>query len=212
MFGWIDGLFHRAASAVSGAVSDLIHFAVRGLYAFLHGVFGAVGNGWRDFWNNAVALWAGMRRFTSAVYQKFIWVLRHIVPYLEDYIKWVRTILTRALEAAARLLSEAIQALYHQVLIFLDQLRKWAINEIWNPLFKVLTTAMHWITHEGSIVWNYFTHLASFAQLLMPWLIAELERVAWDAGKKLGTFFFSLIIHNIVRFANLMESIVDAVL
>lgn len=212
MFGWIESIFRRGASAVSGAVSDLIHLAVRGLYAFLHGVFGLVSNAWSLYYNDAVSLWAGGRRFAGVVYQKFIWVLKHLVPYLESYTKWVLTILRKALDAAVRLLSKAVNDLYHTLLVLLDATRKWAVNNIFKPLLAFINQAWHWITHEGATVWHYFTHLADMAKLLMPWLIAELERVAWDAGKKLGTFFLSLIVHNLVRFATLMEDIIDAVL
>lgn len=212
MFGWIEGIFKKGVAAVGSGVIDLIHLAVRGLYAFLHGVFGAVSGAWSGLWHDSVSLWAGVRRFANAVYQKFIWVLRHLVPYLESYIKWVRTILDKALDAARKFLYDLILATYHWALGVFEATRKWAVDTIFKPLYTFILKAWNWVVKRGEAMWHYFSNLADFAKLLMPWLIAELERVSWDAGKLLGKFFLSLIVHNVIRFASLMEDIVSAIL
>lgn len=212
MFGWIEGIFKSAASGVTDAVKALVHLAVRGLYAFLHDIFRLQWDAWNDFWNGARDVWAGMRALSFAVYQSLIKIYKHWIPlifkgiddlyhrvlqYLDDLRKW-----------AVRLIDD----LYHWTLVTFDATRKWAIHEIWDPLFKSLTTAWHWLTHEGATMWHYFTHLPDFAELLFAHLIASLEKHAWDAGKLLGEFFLALIVRNLMRFVTLMEDIVDAIL
>lgn len=212
MFGWIDSVWNNVVGAIPGPIRDFVHILIRGLYSFVHGVFGAVWNAWNVFWNGARDLWAGAREFAGGVYHGFIRIFKILIPYLEAYIKWVRTILDKALSAAVHVLSDAIQTLYHTVLKLLDALRKWAVDNIWNPLFKSLTAAWHWLTHEGAMIWYYFTHLPAFAKLLLGYLLTEFEKQAWDAGKALGRFFLSLVVHNAVRFASLMEDIISAIL
>lgn len=212
MFGWIDSVWNSVTGAVSGAVRDFVHTLVRGLYSFVHTIFGALWNAWNWYWDGVYALWAGAREFAVSVYHTFIRILKAIIPYLQNYIHWVRVFLGHVINVAVRALTDFINGIYHWALKSLEALKAFVINDVWNPLFKSLTNAWHWLTHEGATIWHYFTHLPQFATLLFWHLIAELERLAWDAGKALGNFFLSLIVHNVVRFATLTESIIASVL
>lgn len=212
MFGWIDRWFvHPIASAISD-VLNLIHSVIRGVYGFIHDLHSILWYAWGDVWASAKDLWAGLRALSYAAYHGFIRVIKILYPYLYDYAHWVLVLLGKVIDDAKRLLLSAIDNLYHWALTVFDATRKWAINDIWDPLFKSLTTAWHWLTHEGATMWHYFTNLADFAELLFLHLLASLEKHAWDAGKLLGEFFLSLIVHNLMRFVTLMEDIVDAIL
>lgn len=212
MFGWIDHIFHTVYNGVTDAVKAFVNLLIRGVYGFIHGIFRLQWDAWNDFWNGARDVWAGMRALSIAVYHRFIDLYRHWLPYLYSYAHWVLTLLGKAIDEAKKLLLAAINSLYHWALTTFDATRKWAVKEIWDPLFKSLTSAWHWLTHEGATIWHYFTHLPEFADLLFWHILASLEKYAWDAGKLLGRFFLSLFYHNVVRFATLMEDIVDAIL
>lgn len=90
---------------------------------------------------------------------------------------------------------------------FIPGLFKWINTNIVAPLLSVV----HWVTHEGAVIWNYISHPDLLAQYLFSHLVKELERLAWETGKTLGTFFLALIIHNLRRFVILIEDIVNAV-
>lgn len=74
------------------------------------------------------------------------------------------------------------------------------------------TEVYGWINKEGRLVYCYITHPSKLAALVFDALIVELERQAWSVGERLGKFFLSLILHNIKRFALLVEDILDAIL
>lgn len=212
MFGWISRVFHTVYNGVTDAVKAFVNLLVNGLYSFLHDVFRAQWDAWNDFWNGARMLWAGVRALSIAVYQRFIDLYKHVVPYLYDYAHWVLTLLGKAIDDAKRLLLAAIDTLYHTLLVLLDATRKWAISEIWNPLYGSLTKAWDWLTHEGATMWHYFTNLADFADLLFNYIIKSLEKYAWATAKLLGQFFLSLVVHNLTEFVTLMEDVINAVL
>jgi hypothetical protein len=212
MFGWIEGVFGRVGNAISGAVKDFVHLLIRGVYGFLHDVFHMVWNAWNFFWNATVMLWKGARAFSIAVYHGFIRLFKIIIPWLTNYIRWVYHTVVHLVYVLIQQLTAIVTHNYHLMLSIFDAFRKWVINSIWNPLFKSLTNAWHWLTHEGATMWHFFTNLAAFAELLFWHILHSLESHAWDAGKFLGDFFLALVVHNIVRFATLIESVIDAVL
>lgn len=69
-----------------------------------------------------------------------------------------------------------------------------------------------WVDREGREVWYYISHPGKLVDLIWDDLISKLEGDAWNVGDKLGKFLLSLILHNIKRFALLVEDIVHAVL
>lgn len=212
MFGWIEHIFSNAGSAIADAVKSLVHTLIRGLYSFLHDIFRAQWDAWNAFWNGVTSLYRGTYDFALSTFRKFAHLYRVIIKGLNDYIKWVYNTVVHLAYVLYKQISDALAHAYHDLLSRLDALRKWAIANIWDPLFKSLTTAWHWLTHEGATMWHYFTHLTEFAEVLFWHIVQSLEKHAWDAAKLLGEFFLSLVVHNIVRFATLMENVIDAVL
>lgn len=212
MFGWISNVFHSVVSGVTDAVKSFVNLLVNGLYSFLHGIFRLQWDAWNDFWNGAYAVWAGVRSLSIATYHRFIDLYRSIIPYLDNYIHWVRVFLGAVINQLNRALRAVIEGVYHWALATFDAFRKWVINSVWTPLFKSLTAAWDWLTHEGATIWHYFTNLADFAELLFWHILASLEKHAWDAAKYLGQFFLALIVKNLVEFVTLIEDIIDAVL
>jgi hypothetical protein len=212
MFGWIDRWFvHPVASAIND-VLNIVHSVIRGVYGFIHGLNNILWYAWGDVYNGAVSIWKGARAFAAATYHRFIHLYRSVIPYLESYTHWVLTLLGKVIGEARTFLYNLILSTYHWALATFDATRKWAVNEIWNPLFKSLTSAWQWLTHEGATMWHYFTHLADLAEVLFWHILQSLENHAWDAGKLLGRFFMSLFWHNRVRFLTLLEDILDAIL
>lgn len=212
MFGWIDRWFIHPVAKVIDDVLNIVHSVVRGVYGFIHDINTILWYAWGDVWASAHALWAGIRALSVATYHGFIRVIKVLYPYLYDYAHWVLVLLGKVIDDAKRLLLKAINDLYHWALVTFDATRRWAVDHIWTPLFKSLTAAWDWLTHAGATMWHYFTHLADFAEVLFWHILASLENHAWDAGKYLGRFFMSLFFHNAVRFASLIEDIVDAIL
>jgi hypothetical protein len=212
VLNWFTSLFSSASNAVTQAIRDLIHAAVRGLYLVLHTVFGNVIKAWGEVWGWAKAFSTGEYHFILSVYNQFRRLFKALIPYLANYITFVYHWAIARINAVLAWLIKQILYYYHLLLSVIDAVRKWVINSVWRPLWNWLNTAWHWITHEGSTMYHYFTHLAAFAELLFWHLVTALEKYAWDAAKLLGRFFLLLVVRNVVRFASLMETIIDAIL
>lgn len=212
MFGWIEHIFSSVGSAISDAVKAFVHALIRGVYAFVHDVFRAQWDAWNAFWDGAYILWRGARALSLSVVTRFRHLYQVVVKWLAGYILWVYHTVVHLAYVLYRDAITALDHAYHALLGLLDQLRKWVINDVWNPLFRSLTAAWHWLQHEGATIWFYFTHLPQFAELLFWHVIHSLERHAWDVAKYLGQFFLALFVHNVIRVASLLENVIDAVL
>lgn len=212
MFGWIAHLFTSAAGKVDNAVRDFATALVRGLYGFVHLIFGNVVRAWNRYWTAQHMLWIGVVSLSRNVYQALIKIFRHYIPWLAGYIRWVYNQVIHTLYEWVRKLTALILHYYHVADTFIRWLWQWVIDHVYKPLAASLSAVWHWLTHEGATMWHYFTHLGDFAELLFRHLLASLERHAWDAGRLLGRFFLALIVRNMMTFVTLIEDIVHAVL
>ncbi len=212
MFGWIEGIFNRARGVVDAAVSNLVHAAIRGLYGFLHSIFWNIIHGWEDFYNAVVSYGNGELEFIRDVYNAFVRVFKYWIPRLGVQIHVINVTINKRIDVVIKDYNTKITNEAKTRAASILALLRWVIAHVLNPLLALINKILAWITHEGSTMWHFFTHLAAFAELLFWHLVTALEAHAWDAGKYLGEFFLALIVHNIRRFALLVETIIDAVL
>jgi hypothetical protein len=212
MFGWIEGVFNRARGVVDAAISNLVHAAIRGLYGFLHSIFWNVIHGWEDFYNAVISYGTGELEFIRDVYNAFIRLFRHLIPGLNNRITIVNVTINKRITTVINDYNTKITNERKQRQASILALLRWVIAHVLNPLLKLINRLLAWVAHEGNTMWHFFTHLPAFAELLFWHLITALEHHAWDVGKYLGEFFLALIVHNIRRFALLVETIVDAIL
>lgn len=212
MWGWIVRVIGNAAGAVDDTIRKWVGALISGVFGFIHTVFGLVGSAWGDMFGAAEWLWGSAGRFAWACYAKFYHILRIAIP---DVIRWadkfIHGVWTYAINVFHWTIRE-FDTLRHDIAHWLDNLRHWVVIDVWDPLFRSLLGAWHWITHEGATLWHYLTHIAQLVDLFWDALLAKIEREAWTAGRLLGRFFMSLIVHHIHEFVILLEDIVDAIL
>ena len=111
----------------------------------------------------------------------------------------------------AKGIAELAAETYNWIKWFLDIFWRDWLRWVSTHIIKPLLVAWHWVIHEGAIVWHYLTHAADLVAFFWDALIAKLEHEAWNVADKLGTFFLALIVKNLLRFAHLIEDIIDAV-
>jgi len=78
MFNWIDSAWHRATGAIDSTIANWVHALVRGLYSFLHVIFGDVGRAWDNYWREVHGFIAGARLFADKV-----------IGALKDAFDWI---------------------------------------------------------------------------------------------------------------------------
>lgn len=212
MFGWIEGIFHKAGSAVDSAVQALVHAAIRGLYGFLHSLFGNVIKAWENFYNAVVVLSVGQLNFIRAVYNTFVNLFKILLPHINNRITANNITINNRVTTVVKDYNTKITNESKARQAGILGLLLWIIAHVLRPLSALIAQIFVWIGKKGDAMWEFFTHLDKFAELLFWHLVAALEAHAWDIAKFLGEFFLALIVHNLVRFIKLMETILDAVI
>lgn len=79
-------------------------------------------------------------------------------------------------------------------------------------LGKLEQIVKHWIPRYAITAWWWIEHPDQLAQRLLWFLLHQLERYAWTAGKYLGRFTLALLTRNVRHVAALAEEIITAVL
>lgn len=219
MFDFIENTFRTVLGFITGSWQQ----AIRDVVNFIHSVFTALHGYWHTVASNTINAWQvltrdillmiqGMQRFMLAQYAFDVLVRRRLIPALAVAITALSNRERRDIADTIKLLRAEIAAGDRKEHAYTRSVLLWVIVHVLLFLGRILATVVSWIAHEGAMMLHYFTHLDEFALLLFWHIVTTLERLAWDAAKRLGTFFLALIVHHVVRFATLIESIVDAVL
>lgn len=212
MFGWIESVIDSFANSVSDAIRAFVKFVIRGFYGYLHGLFSLAWDAWSFYWQMANILARGMSALANGLYSFGYRVIHGWIPWLIDQITGFYHAAINFGESILQSLSHYISDVLNWAQQAINDVIRWVTDNVYNPLAHFISTALDWISKEGNTLWYYLTHPDKLAELLFDYLIALLESLAWDVGARLGKFFLSLVVRNIVQFATLIENVIDAIL
>lgn len=164
-------------------------------------------------WLARAANWAGSR-----IDQTIVRWVHDIVSAVYGFLRLIFSFVGKAWNyffESVKLLLSGLEDFFDKVGRAFEYLWKHYLPALLNwinvHIVKPLLDAIHWITHEGAIIWNYISHPDLLARYLFAALVKELERLAWQTARQLGTFFLALIVHNLRMFVILIEDIINAV-
>lgn len=219
MFDWLTGgirglinAFTYVNVAAFRAALNTIGTIFSTTYLYWHTVAGHVWGGWQQLTRTLLYLRNYMQEFMFAQYLLDALVVKHDIPWLARWISWLGGKIQNDLRNQRRILEREIKAGDDRQGAYTHSIFIWVVVHVLGFLLGLARTIFKWINGIGATMWHYFTHLAAFAELLIMFLVASLERHAWEIGKLLGEFFLALVVHNMVKFAKLLEDIVNAVL
>lgn len=219
MFDWLVNAFRSllgagaAASAASvQAALNTIAQTFRVMYSYWHTVAGHVANGWQQLTRTLLWLTQYMQQYMLE--QSFLdyRIVRVYIPWLAGWIAWLGGRVRNLINATIAMLRREYKAGDAAQHAYTRSVLLWVVVHVLLYLLKLILNLLHWIASQGATMWHYFTHLDAFAALLFWHIVKLLESLAWDVAKVLGKFFLALIVRHVVRFATLVETIVDAVL
>lgn len=198
----------RIDATVAGWVRDLVN----GLYSFLHLVFTAEGRAWADLVHTA--LWVGrdLTSFFGSVYRKLFQIIRQTIPAIITEYRRLVDAATKFIQSVLSYVISEIARVTRYIDSLINGAINWVIVHVYDPLARDIATAWQWITTSGRKVLYYIEHPDALAELIFDAMIAVLEREAWTVADKLGRFFLALVAKNMLRFAALIEDILDAIL
>jgi len=205
-------MYDSAAGLIDETVRSWVHDLINGLYGFLHLVFGSVITAWDKLVHAGYLVWVTLDNFVTEAVAAIAHILKTVIP---NVLKFLSGLIAKVEQYAKDVYNFAVRelnALRQFVLNLIAQLTTWVTTHIYNPLKAAFDLAWHWISHEGATVWHYISNPADLVELIWDHLINKLEAEAWNIGGKLGKFFLSLVTHNLVRFATLLEDIIDSIL
>lgn len=205
-------MFDSAAGAIDNTVRTWVRDLVNGLYGFLHIVTGLVGDAWNVLMATALELWHGLASFVNSLVAFLIWIRRVLIPAIIAEYRKLFAEAEKFITSVYNYVLQQVKNLIHLIAKTADDLWQLVLRDVYRPLLASLTQAWKWITTAGALVLFYITHPDKLVDLLWLYLIAKLEREAWNVGALLGKFFLSLIVHNLRRVALLIEDILNAVL
>jgi hypothetical protein len=112
MFGWIGRVFSAGVRDVSSFALNLMHVAIRGLYGFLHTIFGDVADAWHVLFSAANTLATRLDAFGAEVVNTFFHILKVWIP---DFTKWVTKHLLAPLLTVIKWINKQGAEVYHYI-------------------------------------------------------------------------------------------------
>lgn len=212
MFDWIAGFVARWAGSVPSAVRDLVHWAVHALAGVVYTVFGNVGGAWHLMFT--VLHWL----FTSG--SDFVkWVVTHLTYLVKVWLPRIEAtalaLWRDALAFATRLWHDAITRIEQLTQLarrWVDDAISWVVTHIWDPLTADIRQLRADLLAWGYFAYQLLTHPDRLAAIVGDALISWAESQFWRIAGPLGSFVLRLLLANARRFAQLLETIVTAVL
>lgn len=219
MFGFITATFRSILGLITGSWQSAINAVVTWVrdlenthYTYWHTVTGRVGAAWQQLTRTLLWLMQNMQEYMFAQGLFDTLIIKHVIPWLGSWISWLGGRVRQEINTTIAMLRREYKAGDAAQHAYTRSVLVWVVIHVLAFLYALVRRLFGWIDGIGATMWHYFTHLADFAELLIMFLVASLEKHAWEIGGLLGKFFLALIIRNVVRFATLVETIVDAVL
>jgi hypothetical protein len=219
MFAWLrnafrfgEGIGNLITGATLKALFNVITQIFSVTYAYWHTVSGHVLNGWQELTRNLLYFKNNLNQFLFSQYLLDALIVKHDIPFLSNWISWLGGKIQHDLGTLRGVLQKEIVAGDNAQHAYSRSIYLFVLLHVLAFLYGLVKSVFGWIDGIGAKMWHYFTHLDEFAKLLFMFLIAVLEDQAWNVGGLLGKFFLSLITKNVVKFATLVETIVDAIL
>jgi hypothetical protein len=219
MFDWLDNAFNTVLGVITGswqsavnALANYVNNLEHTHYGYWHTVAGNVINSWQEMARACLLAMQGLQAF---MLEQSFWdfnISKNVIPNLSNWIATVGGNARNDLNSAINMLRGEIKSGDSAEHGYAASVLAWCIEHILTALTLLIARGWSWITGIGSTMWHYFQDLTDFAELLFMFLVASLERHAWDVAKLLGTFFLALVAANLTRFAQLLEDIIDAVI
>jgi len=212
IFSWIDKYIDFYSSLVGAAIRNAIRWAVHGLAGIVHTLFVHVAG-------------AELRIFDGAN-----WILRHTAGFANSVVAWIRQIVTvdipalwhyaisnvrqllRDISAAANWLLGKIETLARVARRWVDDAVSWIVTHVYDPLKAYADTIWRDLLKWGYFAWKLLNDPPRLAAILLNALIAAAEAAFWTIAPPAGRFALGLVLHNARRFAQLLETILAAVI
>lgn len=212
MFDWIAGFVNGWLGRVAAPILDLVHQVVHAAVGWLLGIIHGV--------QDAFSFWIGVINWLINQVSKLFneigsWIdyLWHVIlPYIYGRIEAVFNYAIELWRDAIAYAARGLAALEHWAWSWIQYVLRWAYDNIWLPLKKYADAIWDALVKWGYYAWWWITHPAELATALLDYLIAAAETAFWRIAAPVGEFALRIVVANLQRFVQLIETIIAAVL
>jgi predicted PurR-regulated permease PerM len=172
MFGWLNGLLSWGISGLDDLWKKVISI-FQSIVSYVDNLIGQVVVDINSVWQ-----WLGnyvteMNAFVNSVYTS---LLNFAVTSLSNLQKWVSELwseLRNEITATQAWATSWINRIYHDVTGWINQVENWVSQDIWAPLYNLVTGALRWISTEGTWVLYLLTHPDQLALVLGRYVLSS---------------------------------------
>jgi phage-related protein len=211
MLNWLDSFFNNVSGSIGALVSKAVHWAIHALASVVFAVFKLVGKAWNTFVSAVKSFHNALDRWAAGVIDWVTWLVKVEIPAI---LRWAEAELAKLSATLAQLydrVTAAIADLIGRIESAVKSVTDWVIAEIWDPLKKYADAIYNDLLKWGFYAYTVLTHLDSLADAMIMYIVASLEKYAWQIAGNLGTFMLALIYKNLARLITLAEDIITAV-
>lgn len=211
MLSWLSNLWRQITGDIN-AVVKWITGAIAAVYSFIQREFDAAYHAALDAWNFADSLFRQAWAYIVSVYHYAVAIVDVVI---HNVIVWVQRIwndLYSYAHGVYETLVSWVDFLKHAIAVGLDDLRRFVINDVWNPLYHGLTDALRWITHEGAYVYYLLTHPDKLVALIGHYLWAAWIQLLKTYGRIIGQWLLHSMRDLAGPFLDILETILSGIL
>lgn len=207
MFGWLNSIWGWAFSGLD----DLWHKAVAVFQAIYSYVDGWINQIVRDI--NSVYQWTwgliqAVERMAQSVYTI---VVQWAEKQLANLAAWISRLWSSLYSFVQNIIvwaSRLIDQIYNDVRSWISGIVSWVLQNIWNPLYNLISGALRWISHEGAWVLYLLTHPDQLALLLGRYILG-----AWlSLGRKYAGPMGRWLIHTMLSMSGEVAGVLEDII
>lgn len=211
MFGFLRKLWNDFVHTITAVEKWVLKF-IHAIYSWVDKLFHELRRAVTDVWHALVAFSHSIEKYAVTVYH----FARSIVTkYIPDVIHWALREMDKILHYAeyiARWAEKWIVRLFNDIVSAVNNLTRWIIKHIWNPLFDAFADAWHWITHEGYYVWHLLTHPELLMKVIGSYLWMSYLAIIRRYARPIARWLIHGMLHLPNEFADVLETIISNML
>lgn len=209
--GAIEGLYHSAVGDIRYVRTWVLNL-FRAVYEYINIHVTRIWHSIAQDYRIARSLFDRAWHYIRTVYL----FAKHIVNVtIRDIVKFFDNLYHDVLNYA--------KSVYRTLLSFIDWVHgalaklwndivKWVLRNIWDPLKNLIDGAWHWITHEGYLVYYYITHPDKLAALLGHWLWISWIGLLKANGRPIARWLLHQMLSLQSDFLTILEDVISAML
>lgn len=211
MLNFILGLWRQLTGEISSIVRWILSL-IAAVYSYISRWVDILTSDFITVWHELESLFSAAWSFIVSVYN----FARHIVDVIiHDLIVWVVRIWNDVFSFARHvyeLLVSWVDFLRNLIVRVWHDIVSWVIRDIWDPLYNFVKGIIHWIDHEGALVYYYITHPDKLTALLGHWLWISWLALLKRYGKVIGRWLLVSTRGLIHDFLVVLEDIISGII